>query len=842
MNARRPARSSRCSRLSRRALFSVFAVTAAACDSTTANAPETADADRTPRPDAAAPDGTRPTPADAAPPPAVDAATDAGPDASDATPADAAAPDLGPPPEPPPVSDVETALDEVDVFLGSAGIGFAYAALTPAVQVPVGMVSLGPDTSTGIVRPPFHHFSGYHFSDTDTLGFSHTHFIGTGVGDFGNFRFLPVAALDAERVDAVGRDPTALFTRFSALDKATERGSPGYYAVRLPESGVEVELTATARGGLQRYTFDGPGPVAVLFHPTSDAAGEGGAREGRLARDGEALVAEILFGASYTGRNPFRMWADVGIDPPPSEIRFVGPDGASPPDAQQVDGVPSGALLLWDALPPERPVIEIRTGISWVDAAQARTHREVELDGRTFEAVVDDARAAWADKLRRARVGGGTPEQRRLFATSVYNAYRMPTTLSGSDGRYPGFDQAVHTAEDFVYFSNLSLWDTFRTLHPWYSLVDHDLQRDCLRSLMAMGEQGGYIPRWPAGVGYSNGMIGTSADVVFADAAVKGVGGVDYAAAFERLKLTADGPVTPGHRFSGREGIEAYLAHEYMPDEATDDSVSKALEYANNDNALAQLAGFLGREADAERYRVRAGFWRNHFDAASGFMYPRGQDGQFRPVPARNHAEAYTEGTAWQWTFFVPHDPAGLAAAFGGPGPFGEALSTFFERSKLGSTVGPVRNTFPDSYYWHGNEPDIHAAYLFAYSDRPERGSYWLREIQTRLYADAPDGLAGNDDGGTMSTWYVFSALGLYPIAGTPDYMLGTPLFPRAEVALSSGATLHVVAPGADERRRYVRRVTFEGEALAGPTVSHAILARGGTLAFEMAETPAAGP
>lgn len=812
----------------------------AACGST--DTPTTAAATDGARPlvdganDAIALDAAR-NPVDAASDAGLDAALDAAPDAA------------RPPPDaemladPPPVGTAEAALDDVNVFLGTAGVGFAYAALTPAAQVPVGMVSLGPDTSTGVVRPPFHHFSGYHFGDTDTLGFSHTHFIGTGVGDFGNFRFLPVGA-SREAIDAARLDPGALFTRFTPLDKTSERGSPGRYGVRLPAVGVDVELTATARGGLQRYVFDGPGPAAVFFHPTSDAAGEGGAREGRIAVSGagDALAAEILFGASYTGRNPFRMWADVAFDPPPSEILLVGPGGTVEPGAVGVEGVPSGALVLWDALPAEHPVVEVRTGLSWVDAAQARTHREVELDGRTFEAVAADARAAWADKIRRALVGGGTPEQRRLFATSVYNAYRMPTTLSGSDGRYPGFDQGVHSAEGFVYYSNLSLWDTFRTLHPWYSLVDHELQRDCLRSLLAMGEQGGYIPRWPAGIGYTNGMIGTSADVVFADAAVKGVEGVDYAAAFERLKLTADGPVTPGHRYSGREGIEAYLAHEYMPDEATDDSVSKALEYANNDNALAQLAAFLGRDPDAARYRARAGWWRNHFDAASGFMYPRGQDGQFRPVPARNHAEAYTEGTAWQWTFFVPQDPAGLAAAFGGPGPFGEALSTFFERSKLGSTVGPVRNTFPDSYYWHGNEPDIHAAYLFAYSDRPARGAYWLREIQTRLYADAPDGLAGNDDGGTMSTWYVFSALGLYPIAGTPDYMLGTPLFPRAEVALSSGATLHVVAPGADERRRYVRRVTFDGEVLAGPTVSHAVLARGGTLAFEMTATPEAGP
>jgi predicted alpha-1,2-mannosidase len=818
------------------ALAALTALVAQACGTSTTAEPAEGDA----QPDAAAPivDARRdsaPTPPDLMP-----SADAAGPLADVTGPEPDARPDAASPPvDPGPVNDVEAALDTANLFLGTAGIGFAYAALTPAAQWPLGMVSLGPDTSNARARPVFHHFSGYHFDDADVMGFSHTHFIGTGVPDFGNFRFLPASVAEVE-AGSVAADLRPLLERFEGMDKATETASPGRYGVRLPALGVTVDLTTSLHAGLQRYTFESGGPAAIVLNATSDASGEGGAREGRVTRhaDGAGVSAEILFGGSYTGRSPFRFHLDTAFDPPPSRIVLVGADGTPQALAEFAEGVPSGAIAVWDALPEEHPVVEVRSGLSWVDAAQAELHRESELEGRDFEAVAADARAAWADKLRRVRVAGGTPEQRRIFLTSQYNAYRMPTRIAGADGRYMGFDQQVHVAEDFGYVTNLSLWDTFRTLHPWYSLTDHDTQRDCLRSLMAMGEQGGYIPRWPAGIGYTNGMIGTSADVVFADAAVKGVEGVDYAVAYERLLLTANGPTTPGHRFSGREAITEYLEYGYIPEDATDDSVSKTVEYANNDNALAYLAAFLGRDADAAEFHRRAGFWRNLYNAEWGFLFPKSRDGVSRPVAPQNHAAPYTEGTAWQWTFFVPQDPAGLADAFGGPAPFGEKLESLFALSKLGQSMGPVRNTFPDSYYWHGNEPVIQAGYLFGYSDRPARGHFWLREIQTRLYGDAPDGLAGNDDGGTLSSWYLFSALGLYPVAGTPDYVLGTPLFPRAEVDLAGGGVLRIEAPGADLERRYVRRVTWNGEAVVGPTIDHMRLSAGGTLAFEMSATP----
>lgn len=781
-----------------------------------------------------------PPPGDAAPEPDAVVAADAAHDATAAeTGPDAASPgDAGSdaaPPDPGPLNTADEALDTANLFLGTAGIGFAYAALTPAAQVPLGLVKLGPDTTFGPAHPPFHHFSGYHFGDPDVRGFSHTHFIGTGVPDYGNFRFLPVPATPEAEAD-----PRPLFTTWMPMDKATEAASPGYYTVRLPTPGVTVELTATAVAGLQRYTFDTVGPAALLFDATSDAGGEGGARDSLVTAVEGGLDGEVFFGGSYTGRNPFHLFYSARFEPAPSRVILADAEGGHT-DRPQVTGVPGGALLVWDDLPPERRV-EVRTGVSFVDLDQARAHREADLDASDFDEVAAAAREAWRDKLRRVRVAGGTPELRRIFLTAQYNAYRMPTRLSGRDGRYLGFDRAVHEAVGFTYLSDLSLWDTFRTLHPWYSLTDHEAQRDSLRSLTAMGEQGGgYIPRWPAGVGYTGGMIGSSQDVVFADAAVKGVADVDYEGAYEMLRSVALAGDPPPAGQDWRDGNADYMALGYVPFEASGDCVSKTLEYAHADNALAVLARFLGRDDDAAAFGERAGNWRHLFHAETGFMYGRMRDGEWVIKRPDAHADLYTEGTAWQWTFFVPHDPAGLAEVFGGPAGFGEKLEALFAESRLGKSEGPVRNNYPDSYYWHGNEPDIHAGYFFPWTDRPERGAFWLREIQTRLYGDAPDGLAGNDDGGTLSTWFLFSALGLYPVAGTSTYILGTPLFPLAEVDLAGGGVLRVEAPGADLENRYVRAVTWNESPVAGAILDHADLAGGGVLRFEMGPSPTAG-
>ena len=758
----------------------------------------------------------------------VTAAADTGiPDAESAS-ADAALdPDLGPVPAPAPLVGPDEALTLVDPFIGTGGFGFGYAAMTPAAQVPLGMVRLGPDTTRAGAHPKLWHFSGYFHGDPDVRGFSHTHFVGTGAADYGNVRVLPYGALP---LDA---DLGALFV---PIDKAAEAASPGEYAVRLLTGDgdplVDVALAASTRGGVHRYDFaPGDGPRHLLFDLAA-SVGDEGVLDAEVRIDGGALTGRVRYDGPFVGRRqPFDLWVSATIDPPPDRAWVWDAEGERL-DENEARGEKAGAVLAWDA----SGRVELRVALSYVDADHAAANRADGLDDRSFEEVRDAARAMWKDKLGRVRIAGGTHVDRRIFYTAQYHAYVMPTRLDEFGGQYRGFDAEVHDADGFRYYTDMSLWDTFRTLHPWYVLTDPDVQRDCLRSLLAMGEQGGYIPAWPAALSYTGSMIGTSADFLFAGSAVKGIDGVDYEAAYDRLMLTALAPVPPGAPFRGRSDIADYLELGYVAADRHSHSVSKTLEYVYADAALAGLAVRLDRpEAErlAERGRGYAALW----DPETAFFQPRRADGTFARAASLTQVQMsggdYTEGSPWHWRFYAPHDPEGLAALFGGQEALATALDAFFAESGLGRAM-PVNKTVPDAHYWHGNEPAIHSAYLFWAADRSDRLAHWVRQIQTRLYSDGLDGIPGNDDGGTLSAWYLFSALGVMPIAGTDRYHLGPPLFPRAELDVGDGTILRIEAPDASRHVAQIRAIRLDGSPVDGGMLRHADLMGGATLEFDL--------
>ncbi len=746
--------------------------------------------------------------------------------AADGAPSDAAVePDAAPPPDPGPVNAPDEALDAVNAFIGTGGLAGGFSALTPAAQLPNGLVKLGPDSTRGSAHPWFL-FGGYHFDYPDVRGFSHLHFVGTGVADYGNLRVLPLATIEGDTPDE----------RWAPMDKSSERASPGRYQVRLTDPDVQVDLTATLRGGLHRYTFADAGPRYLAFDVAASVFGDAQAVIVDAAPG--LLEGHVVYKGAYTGRTrPFTLHFSATVDPPAAAVHVWNGEGLQV-DTTHAEGTSRGGAILEFADVAGTP-ITMRVGVSMTDLEGARANREQELEGRDFDTVAAAARDAWRDKLRRVRVAGGTPDDRVIFFTAMYNAYRMPSRLDDVDGRYRGLDGEVHSIDGFAYYTDLSLWDTFRTLHPWLALTDHDLQRDCLQSLMAMGRDGGYIPKWPAAISYTNGMLGTSADVVFADSALKGVEGVDYGAAFAELKTTADAPTEAGHPYSGRRGIESYLRLGYVPVSHAGASVSTTLEFAYDDGALANLAGHLGLADDEARYRQRSFNWRNHFDPETKFLRARHEDGTWDELgdPARGFDDhEYREGTAWNWRMYAPHDPEGLRDAHGGAEGFGAILEEMFSRSGLGKE-GPIRTTLPDPYYWHGNEVDLHVPFLFAFTDRPSRQDHWVREIQTRLYWNEADGIPGNDDGGALSTWFTFSAIGAFPLAGTDRYIVSTPLFPRVEVDTPDGTVLKIEAPGADHERRYVHALTRDGAPVAGRELKHADLLGGPTFHFTMSRT-----
>lgn len=734
--------------------------------------------------------------------------------------------------DPETLSTAEEAFDAVDPFVGTGGLGFGYSALTPAAQAPLGLVKLGPDTTKRGSHAEIQHMSGYNFSDLHVRGFSHLHFVGTGVADYGNLRVIPTRTLEN-----IGPD---IERWYATPDRAQEDAEPGYYTTYLKEPAVAVELAASPRGGAHRYAFDSSAPGPVYLAIDAAARVEGGRFETidvSVTPEGE-VRGSIRYRGDYVGRgNPFTLHFSGVVSPAPDRVFVWNADGTQMEQLTSSGTDDVGVVLEWEDAPTEP--VELRIGVSMVaqDAADASLSREIPLS-KSLEEVRQETRALWLEKLGKVRVAGGTASEREIFFTALYNAYRMPTRLDEPDGRYPGIDGQIHEGITHPYYSDLSLWDSFRTTHPWYTLVEPELQRDCLKSLLQMARDGGTVPRWPAMQSYTGGMIGTSADVVFGDSAAKGITGIDWNEALAALMPTAEGTAPEGARFKGRTNPDLYKSLGYLPVGSSSETVSRTLEFAYHDWGLAQVARAAGNMEEVERLEQRAGSWRNLLDDESGFFRAKDEQGAFGPLDGfdpTTHFDRggsdYTEGSAWHWRFYVPHDPVGLAQAVGEE-RFAEALATYFSESEMGDgSIG--RNILPDSYYWHGNQPPLHTVYMFHAVGDYDALAGWVERIRTAHYDGTPAGLPGNDDGGTLSSWYLFSAIGFFPIAGDPRYALGTPLFTRVEIALEGGGTLEVLAPGAKPGVRGVEGAQQGGEAIQGGYILHQELISA-PLEFEM--------
>ena len=489
-----------------------------------------------------------------------------------------------------------------------------------------------------------------------------------------------------------------------------------------------------------------------------------------------------------------------------------------------------------------RNAVELAVAISYVSVANARANLEADAGQTNFDAVLEKAKGQWEHKLSLIRVEGGTDRQQAIFYTGLYHSLVMPTAFNDANGDYLGFDGAVHRAAGFTYFTDMSLWDTFRTVHPLYTIIAPRQQRDMVVSLVEMAGQGGYLPRWPSGTGYTNSMFGTPADIVIAETYLKGIRDFDAEAAYQAMRKTALGPTPEGAPFSGRKGIEDYLKHEYCPADTMEQAVSRTLEYCYADHAIARLAEALGHRDDAALFDRHAQYYRNLWNPQTQYFQPRDSQGrfqEFRPLMltyldlARKYTDDYVEGSALQWRWAVSFDAAGLISLFKSREYFVDELNDFFAHSE------PRVGVRPNAYYWHGNQPDIYAAYLFNAAGRADLTQKWVRWILDKKYGDKENGLDGNDDGGTLSAWYVLSSLGLYPTAGSDRYELASPLWKRAEIALGDDRRLTVIADRADPDHPYVHKVWLNDNVVVRTWLTHAEIAPGGVLRFEMGTNPA---
>jgi predicted alpha-1,2-mannosidase len=738
--------------------------------------------------------------------------------------ADAAAPvDAAPEPLP-----RLTAL--VDPFIGTGGPTRNINCF-PGAVLPWGMVAASPDTAPATGNPPTgNHAAGYLHEDELILGFSHTRLQGTSTPDLGSVLLMP----------AVGAVPS-LITRDgyrSPYDKASETAEPGYYAVTLTRPSVRAELTATRRAAHHRYTFtaapaDGQGRVvldlgyAMVGVNVSDA---------QLTVTGNLVEGFTLPAGRFSGPSPggLRVYFSIVFDAAPTAIA-TWKDGALD-DSPTRSGNRIGAVASFAA--GAGTVVEARVGISYVDVAGARRNREAELPALAFDATRQAASDAWEQELGAVRFDGGSDAQRTIMATALYHSFVVPTMVTDVDGRYRGYDDAIHAAA-FDYHTNFSMWDTYRTVHPLLSLVRRDRQRDMSRSLIQMAREGGYYPRWSMGHGYPNITAGSPAVIVVGESYLRGVDGFDAGEALDLMLKEIDQPPPPGHRHSGREGLAHYLAHGYVPVGTQVPGVGprvvvRTLEYNIADGAIAEVAERLGRSADAERARRWAASYTTLWDPSTAVFRGKHPDGSwFAPFdPFNGNGDLYYGANALQYSWLVPHDMHGLLALHGSPEALVSRLSTFFEEAARSYGAGQGSR-----HYTHENEPDIHAMYLFLAGGRPDLTQRWVEWASSYFYGTGRDGLPGNEDAGTLSAWYVLNAVGLYPVTSTSIWLIGRPQFPRVALAVAGG-TLVIEAPGAHPGKPYVASVTWNGAPLAHPWIDHAELARGGTLHFEMSDRP----
>ncbi|UIJ44244.1 GH92 family glycosyl hydrolase [Sphingomonas cannabina] len=726
---------------------------------------------------------------------------------------------------------------DVDPFIGTGGEGHTF----PGAVAPFGMVQLSPDTDTTCqIRECYGHAAGYRYDDPTIQGFSHTHFSGAGHSDLGDFLVMPVSgdAVPLEPGDAA-KPGSGYRSRFSHQNEVAE---PGYYAVTLTDPGVRAEMTAGTRVGVHRYTFPAgkaahlvldlrtslynyPGKVlwsSLRLHPDGTITGT------RQTR-GWAPDRQLFFAMRLSA--PLKDHAFVNTEKDIAYKGFQGPGRGTDTVAERTGRALVGRL---DLGPLDKP-LEVKVAISSVDEAGAIANLDAEPGD--FDAIRAKTTAAWKEALGALQIEAAAPMKTGVM-TAFYHTLLAPSVAGDADGRWRGPDNAVHKAEGYTFRSTFSLWDTFRAEHPLLTLVQPEkVNSEIVRSLIDSQRVSpdGILPVWQFQGRETWTMIGYHAVPVIADAWLKGIRGFDGEAALKAMVASAT--------YAPYGGLGDYMKLGYVPIDREPEAASKTVEYAYDDWTIARMAADLGKQDVAAEFRKRAGYWRNSFDAKTGFLRARKADGSFR-VPfdptAINYGSDYTEGNAWQYSWFVPQDQAALFKTMGGDKAAVAKLDAMFDfdNSKIDySHAEDIAGLI--GQYIHGNEPSHHVAYLYNYAGAPWRTQERLKQIVDTMYKPTPDGLSGNDDLGQMSAWLVFTALGFYPVTpGSLEYVIGRPFVDRATLNLPNGKRFTVVADGLSDANRYVGEVLLDGKPLARGYIRHQEIMAGGELRFRMNETP----
>ncbi len=695
----------------------------------------------------------------------------------------------------------------VDPFIGTGGHGHTY----PGAVVPFGMVQLSPDTRL----QGWDGCSGYHFTDSVVYGFSHTHLSGTGIADYCDVLFMPTTGEPEFKKEDYS----------SPFQKRNESASPGYYKTRLDKYNIDVELTATTRVGVHKYTFPGSAKAGNIIID--------------LQHRDRVLDSwiEMVNDHEIRGFRRSKSWADdqyvyfYAKFSKPFKTYGIALNDALQNDQSKVEGK-NVKMYLQFADPGE---VIVKVGISSVSTEGALNNLDTEVPDFDFKKVQKAAKLAWNKELSKIDVEGGaspvpqipnnnqgmagggygSPQARirqqppvdyarikqTIFYTSLYHSMCAPNIYSDVDGQYRGLDKKVHKAEGFDYYTVFSLWDTYRAENPLQTIINRKRTSDFIKSFLAMYDEGGLLPIWPLASSETYCMVGNHSIPVIVDAYAKGIRDFDAEKALTAMKAAVN---------RNQYGLDSYRANGAVLADKENESVSKTLEYTIDDWCIAQMAKMMNKPQDYAEFIKRAQYWKNLYDNQTGFMRARTNGGWFAPFLPTDVNNNYTEGNSWQYSFLVPQDVQGLIDHMGGKDKFEAKLEELFtttdkltgrEQSDITGLIGQ---------YAHGNEPSHHMAYLFDFTDDPYKTQFYVNKIMREQYHAEPDGLAGNEDCGQMSAWYVMSALGFYTIApGGPDFLIGLPAFDKIVINLENGKKFNITGSGYSASSFYLQGMSL---------------------------------
>lgn len=722
--------------------------------------------------------------------------------------------------------------DSVNVFIGTGGHGHTF----PGATLPHGMVQLSPDTRL----IGWDACSGYYYDDTSIMGFSHTHLSGTGIGDYGDILLMPVVG-EKPLVAGTGENPDEGYrSRFS---HEQESARPGYYQVLLQDDSINVELTATLRAGLHRYTYPKASDARLIIDMEPTIHGHQHPIT-RIRMLNDSTIAGMKYTKGWAKHHYVYFYA---VFSNPFDYKLYSGTEYQP-DSTSVTVNTAKAVMTFRNLPADGRVLA-KVGISSVDEEGARRNVEAEIPDWNFEKVREQANTAWNEALKKIDIETPDNDNRTVFYTSLYHAFIQPSLASDVDGRYRTMSHEIKQDTSYTNYTVFSLWDTFRAAHPLYTIVTPGQNQAFIRSLLRKYDEQGILPKWELASNETGTMIGYHAVSVIADAMMKKQCDFDVKKALEacvRSSVYDTAGVTPmmdrqilyGRLMSPAIKYKNELG--YIPCDKVGGSVSQGLEFAYNDWLIAQMMKEYNRKDLYDKYMKLSKNYQSYFDPETKLMRGRMSDGSwitpFDPSSVQRPSN-YVEGNAWQWAWFVPQDVDGLMELVGGPEAFEAHLDTLFTTSSelTGDPNAAADVTGMIGQYAHGNEPSHHIPYLYNYAGAPRKTQALVDRILRTLYHNDPDGLSGNEDVGQMSAWYALSSMGFYSFCpGRPVYEIGRPMFDKVTIHLENGKDFVIRAKNNGVENKYIRSMKLNGEELAEPRFSHFNLMEGGELVLEM--------